>query len=114
MNTPYAPTYYAATANPVPNRPALQGEINADICIIGAGYTGLSTGLFLAERGLKVVVLEAAKVGFGATGRNGGQIVNSFSRDIDAIERQVGHDAAKVFGQMAFEGNRIIRERIST
>ena len=113
MNTPYAPTYYAATANPVPNRPALQGEINADICIIGAGYTGLSTGLFLAERGLKVVVLEAAKVGFGATGRNGGQIVNSFSRDIDAIERQVGHDAAKVFGQMAFEGNRIIRERIA-
>ena len=61
-----------------------------------------------------MVVLEAAKVGFGATGRNGGQIVNSFSRDIDAIERQVGHDAAKVFGQMAFEGNRIIRERIST
>ncbi|AXF85063.1 Gamma-glutamylputrescine oxidoreductase [Ephemeroptericola cinctiostellae] len=114
MNTPYAPTYYAATANPVPNRPALQGEISADICIIGAGYTGLSTGLFLAEQGLKVVVLEAAKVGFGATGRNGGQIVNSFSRDIDAIERQVGHDAAKVFGQMAFEGNRIIRERIST
>lgn len=114
MNTPYAPTYYAATANPVPNRPALQDEINADICIIGAGYTGLSTGLFLAERGLKVVVLEAAKVGFGATGRNGGQIVNSFSRDIDAIERQVGHDAAKVFGQMAFEGNRIIRERIAT
>ena len=114
MNTPYAPTYYAATANPVPNRPALQGEINADICIIGAGYTGLSTGLFLAERGLKVVVLEAAKVGFGATGRNGGQIVNSFSRDIDAIERQVWHDAAKVFGQMAFEGNRIIRERIAT
>ena len=114
MNTPYAPTYYAATANPVPNRPALQGEINADICIIGAGYTGLSTGLFLAESGLKVVILEAAKVGFGATGRNGGQIVNSFSRDIDAIERQVGHDAAKVFGQMAFEGNRIIRERIAT
>lgn len=113
MNTPYAPTYYAATANPVPNRPALQGEINADICIIGAGYTGLSTGLFLAESGLKVVILEAAKVGFGATGRNGGQIVNSFSRDIDAIERQVGHDAAKVFGQMAFEGNRIIRERIA-
>lgn len=114
MNTHYAPTYYAVTANPVPNRPALQGEIDADICIIGAGYTGLSTGLFLAEQGLKVVILEAAKVGFGATGRNGGQIVNSFSRDIDAIERQVGQDAAKVFGQMAFEGNRIIRERIST
>lgn len=111
--TPYAPTYYAATANPVPERPALQGDIESDICIIGAGYTGLSTGLFLAEQGFKVTILEAAKVGYGATGRNGGQIVNSYSRDIDTIEKQVGMDGAKVFGQMAFEGNRIIRERIA-
>ena len=113
MATQYAPTYYAATANRVPPRPALQGEVDADVCIIGAGYTGLSTGLFLAENGYNVVILEAAKVGYGATGRNGGQIVNSYSRDIDAIEKQVGQDGAKVFGQMAFEGNRIIRERIA-
>ena len=59
-------TYYAATANPSPNRPALQGDVHADVCVIGAGYTGLSTALFLAEAGLKVVVLEAVKVGFGA------------------------------------------------
>ena len=113
MTTQYAPTYYAATANPVPNRPSLQGDIETDICIIGAGYTGLSTGLFLAENGFKVTILEAAKIGFGATGRNGGQIVNSYSRDIDSIEKQVGVDGAKVFGQMAFEGNRIIRERVA-
>ena len=56
-------TYYAATANPSPNRPALQGDVHADVCVIGAGYTGLSTALFLAEAGLKVVVLEAVKVG---------------------------------------------------
>ncbi|MGL4767447.1 MAG: NAD(P)/FAD-dependent oxidoreductase [Formosimonas sp.] len=112
MTTQYAPTYYAATANPVPHRPALSGEIDTDICIIGAGYTGLSTGLFLAENGFKVTIVEAAKIGYGATGRNGGQIVNSYSRDIDTIEKQVGVDGAKVFGQMAFEGNRIIRQRI--
>lgn len=111
--TPYAPTYYAATANPVPDRPALQGDVETDICIIGAGYTGLSTGLFLAENGFKVTIVEAAKIGFGASGRNGGQIVNSYSRDIDSIEKQVGMDGAKVLGQMAFEGNRIIRERIA-
>ena len=111
--TPYAPTYYAATANPVPDRPALQGDVETDICIIGAGYTGLSTGLFLAENGFKVTIVEAAKIGFGASGRNGGQIVNSYSRDIDTIEKQVGMDGAKVLGQMAFEGNRIIRERIA-
>ena len=111
--TPYAPTYYAATANPVPQRPTLQGDVETDICIIGAGYTGLSTGLFLAENGFKVTIVEAAKIGFGASGRNGGQIVNSYSRDIDTIEKQVGMDGAKVLGQMAFEGNRIIRERIA-
>ena len=60
-------TYYAATANPSPNRPALQGDVHADVCVIGAGYTGLSTALFLAEAGLKVVVLEAVKVGCGAS-----------------------------------------------
>jgi gamma-glutamylputrescine oxidase len=111
--TPYAPTYYAATANPVPQRHTLQGDVETDICIIGAGYTGLSTGLFLAENGFKVTIVEAAKIGFGASGRNGGQIVNSYSRDIDSIEKQVGMDGAKVLGQMAFEGNRIIRERIA-
>lgn len=113
MTTQHAPTYYAATANPSPTRPVLKGDVQTDICIIGAGYTGLSTGLFLAEQGFKVTIVEAAKIGFGATGRNGGQIVNSYSRDIDTIEKQVGVDGAKVFGQMAFEGNRIIRERIA-
>jgi gamma-glutamylputrescine oxidase len=88
--TSYPESYYAASANPVPSRPALQGDIETDICIIGAGYTGLSTALFLLENGFKVTVLEAARVGFGASGRNGGQIVNSYSRDIDVIERSVG------------------------
>ncbi|WP_033955303.1 NAD(P)/FAD-dependent oxidoreductase, partial [Pseudomonas aeruginosa] len=65
--------YYAASANPAPPRPELQGEVETDVCVIGAGYTGLSTALFLLENGFKVTVLEAAKVGFGASGRNGGQ-----------------------------------------
>ncbi|WP_435607923.1 NAD(P)/FAD-dependent oxidoreductase [Pseudomonas knackmussii] len=112
-HTPYPTSYYAASANPVPARPELQGETETDVCIIGAGYTGLSTALFLLENGFKVTVLEAAKVGFGASGRNGGQIVNSYSRDIDVIERTVGPKQAQLLGQMAFEGGRIIRERIA-
>jgi gamma-glutamylputrescine oxidase len=64
------------------------------------------------EAGFKVVVLEAARVGWGASGRNGGQIVNSYSRDLDVIESTVGKAQAKLFGEMAFEGGRIIRERI--
>jgi gamma-glutamylputrescine oxidase len=94
-------------------RPALESAVDTDVCIIGAGYTGLSTALFLLEHGFKVVIVEAAKVGFGASGRNGGQIVNSYSRDIDVIERSVGARQAELFGQMAFEGGRIIRERVA-
>lgn len=110
--TPHASSYYAASTNDKVERPSLESSIETDVCIIGAGYTGLSSALHLLESGMKVVVLEAARIGWGASGRNGGQIVNSFSRDIDSIEKVVGKERAKLFGQMAFEGGRIIRERI--
>ncbi|MDI5936161.1 NAD(P)/FAD-dependent oxidoreductase [Halomonas kalidii] len=105
-------SWYAATANPAPERPELSGEIDCDVCVVGAGFTGISSALHLAEQGLSVVVLEAARVGFGASGRNGGQIVNSYSRDMDVIEAKYGAESARALGDMAFEGNRIIRHRI--
>jgi gamma-glutamylputrescine oxidase len=108
----HAPSYYAHSANPSPARPPLLGGTDADVCIVGAGYTGLSAGLALAEAGMKVVVLEQARVGWGASGRNGGQIVHSFSRDIDVIERSYGLAVAKPLADMMFEGARIIRERV--
>ncbi|MEC8916126.1 MAG: FAD-binding oxidoreductase, partial [Pseudomonadota bacterium] len=73
-----------------------------------------SSALHLAEKGLKVIVLETARVGYGASGRNGGQIVNSYSRDMDVIEDKYGVETARALGDMAFEGNRVIRERIAT
>lgn len=94
-------------------REVLKEDITADVCIVGAGYTGLSSALHLLEAGFNVVVLEAAKVGWGASGRNGGQIVNSFSRDIDVIEKTVGKQKVALFGEMAFEGGKIIRERVN-
>ncbi|MCQ4295013.1 FAD-binding oxidoreductase [Pseudomonas stutzeri] len=109
----YPASYYAATATTAAARPELQEDKQADVCVIGAGYTGLSTALFLLEKGYSVVVLEAVKVGFGASGRNGGQIVNSYSRDLDSIERSASAKAAKMIGAMAFEGGRIIRERVA-
>ncbi|PZW68897.1 gamma-glutamylputrescine oxidase [Pseudomonas sp. URMO17WK12:I1] len=111
--TQHVDSYYAASRNPRVDYPALTEVVETDVCIIGAGYTGLSTALFLLENGFRVTVLEAAKVGFGASGRNGGQIVNSYSRDIDVIEKQVGARQAQLLGEMAFEGGRIIRERIA-
>lgn len=112
-HTAHPKSYYAASVNPVPPRPELNGDVETDVCIVGAGYTGLSTAISLLEHGFKVSIVEAAKVGFGASGRNGGQIVNSYSRDIDVIERSVGPKQAKLLGDMAFEGGRIIRERIA-
>jgi gamma-glutamylputrescine oxidase len=106
-------SYYAASRNRHDTYAPLVDVIDADVCVIGAGYTGLSTALFLLEQGYSVAVLEAAKVGFGASGRNGGQIVNSYSRDIDVIEKTVGARQAQLLGEMAFEGGRIIRDRVA-
>lgn len=108
----HAPSYYAASGLPQPERAPLRGSVEADVVIIGAGYTGLSSALHLAEAGFKVVVLEAAKVGWGASGRNGGQLVHSYSRDMDVIEARYGATTAQALGSMAFEGAKIIRERI--
>lgn len=105
-------SYYAASANAHAPYTALEEAISCDVCVVGGGYTGLSSALFLAEAGFDVVVLEAQRIGFGASGRNGGQLVNSYSRDIDVIERQYGVDAARMLGSMMFEGGGIIRERI--
>ncbi|MDO6564462.1 FAD-binding oxidoreductase [Amphritea sp. 1_MG-2023] len=105
-------SYYAASANHKALRAPLDKHISADICVIGAGFTGMSSALHLAEQGFKVVVLEASRIGFGASGRNGGQIVHSYSRDIDFIEKHYGHETGREMGKMAFEGGQIIRRLV--
>jgi gamma-glutamylputrescine oxidase len=111
--TEHAKSYYAASAHKQDARPALSGVASADVCIIGAGFTGISAGLELAERGFSVVVLESVRVGFGASGRNGGQIVNGYSRDLDVIAKRYGEAAGQMIGGMAMEGGDIIRARIA-
>lgn len=68
-------SYYAASSLPQPDYPALAGETVADVCVIGGGFSGLNTALELAERGFSVVLLEARKIAWGASGRNGGQLI---------------------------------------
>ncbi|NRA41067.1 MAG: FAD-binding oxidoreductase, partial [Pseudomonadales bacterium] len=98
MRTEHTGSYYAASRHDKTDRPRLREHIDADVCVIGAGYTGISSALHLAESGFKVVVLEAARIGFGASGRNGGQLVNSYSRDIDVITRSYGEQTGNAFG----------------
>ena len=66
-------SYYAASANEKTDYPRLRGAESADVCVVGAGFTGVATALTLAERGYSVILLEANRVGWGASGRNGGQ-----------------------------------------
>jgi gamma-glutamylputrescine oxidase len=111
--TSHANSYYAASAHKQDARPALAGTHTTDVCIIGAGFTGISAALELAERGIPSIVLEAVRVGFGASGRNGGQIVNGYSRDLDVISKRYGEGPGRAIGAMALEGGNIIRERIA-
>ncbi|WP_165823321.1 NAD(P)/FAD-dependent oxidoreductase [Metarhizobium album] len=112
-NPGHAASWYAASARDQKIRPMLEGEIEADVCIIGAGFTGISAALELVERGYSVAVVEAVRIGFGASGRNGGQIVNGYSRDLETIAGRYGRDKAVKLGAMSLEGGEIIRGRIA-
>lgn len=112
--TRHTTSYYAASANPAPARPALQGDHTIDICVVGAGYSGLSTALYLAEKGYKVAIIEGAQVGWGASGRNGGQIVNGLNASLQTIKKRYGQDTANFVAGLMQEGGEIIRERVST
>ncbi len=109
---PHVPSYYAATAATPPERPALAGDLRADVCVVGAGFTGLSAALNLAERGYRVAVLEANRVGWGASGRNGGQIGSGFAADMAWLEGWAGRAAARGLFTLAEEAKAIIRERV--
>ncbi len=104
MNTGHPSTsWYAATATPFDPLPALDGETTADVCVVGAGYTGLGAALELASRGVSVVVLEAAQVGSGASGRNGGQAHMGQRNDQAWLEKTVGRDDALALWKMALD-----------
>ena len=105
-------SYYAASANETPAYPALEDNITADVCVVGGGFAGLSSAIELADRGYKVVVLEANQIGFGASGRNGGQIIAGLACEQDVIESVLGFDAAKQVWGMTLEALDLVRERV--
>ncbi len=109
-------TYYAATARDYAPYPALQGDIGADIVVVGGGFTGVNTALELAERGYSVVLLEAQRIGWGATGRNGGQVTGSLSGDTALqkhLSKTMGSEAADFVWNLRWQGHDTIRARIA-
>jgi gamma-glutamylputrescine oxidase len=106
----YPPSWYAETADLLPPFPPLDGSTRADVCIVGGGYTGLSTAWHLAEAGVDAVVLEAQRVGFGASGRNGGQVGTGHRLDQDVLEGIAGSDAAHRLWALFEEAKALVRE----
>ena len=104
-------SYYAATVNAATDYPPLQGEQKADVCVVGAGFTGIATALTLAERGYSVAVLEANRVGWGASGRNGGQLIHGINGQ-EKIRRKHGEGVADLLWELTWRGHEIIHERV--
>ncbi|MFJ7882706.1 NAD(P)/FAD-dependent oxidoreductase [Pseudomonas sp. NPDC096917] len=105
-------SYYAASSLPQPDHPVLQGERVADVCVVGGGFSGLNTALELAERGMSVVLLEAHKIGWGASGRNGGQLIRGVGHGLDQFEGVIGKEGVRQMKLMGLEAVEIVRQRV--
>jgi gamma-glutamylputrescine oxidase len=110
----HANSWYATSVPPFPAQASLAGAERADVCILGAGITGLSTAIELAEAGYRVIVLEAERVGWGASGRSGGQAIFGFACEQAKLVGLVGKDDARKLFDWSLEGLRLLRERCST
>jgi gamma-glutamylputrescine oxidase len=107
-------SYYEATVTRPASRPALARRLHADVCVVGGGYAGVSAALELAERGFDVVLLEAQRIGWGASGRNGGQAIVGYGSDGEAaIERQFPREDAQRAWDVSVEGMRLLKQRIA-
>lgn len=102
-------SYYAASAHPAPQRPPLQGQLAVDVCVIGGGIAGCSTALHLAERGFSVALLEAQHIGWGASGRSGGQVLTGFASGQHKLVDQLGPEAAHKLWDISVEGVELLR-----
>lgn len=108
----YPDSYYHATATPLAPQPALQDAIGCDVCVVGGGYMGLSTALHLAESGYDVVLLEAHRFGWGASGRNGGQVGSGQRVEQDTLEAQYGMEKAQKLWQIGEQSKQLVQSLI--
>ena len=106
-------SYYFASLNKVQEYQTLTESIATDICIVGGGFSGVASALELAERGHKVVLLEAHKIGWGASGRNGGQLIRGIGHDLEVFRKTIGQDGIDAITKMGVEANQIVVDRVN-
>ncbi|WP_353742922.1 FAD-binding oxidoreductase [Pseudomonas fluorescens] len=105
-------SYYAASAKGMKQRPALASDLTADVCVVGAGFTGINTAIELAQRGLSVVLLEARRIGWGASGRNGGQLIRGIGHDVSSFAKHIGADGVQYLEHAGTESVQVVAKRI--
>jgi len=111
--TPHVASYYAASARPAVDRPALLGSLESDVCVVGGGIAGCSAALHLAERGYRVVLLEEHRIGWGASGRSGAQALHGVASGQHKLERLIGTERARAVWDVTVEGLALIKDLIS-
>ncbi|MDI3397503.1 FAD-binding oxidoreductase [Pseudomonas sp. V88_4] len=109
----HAQSYYAASARASTPYPELEGDLIADVCVIGGGFTGVNTAIELAQRGLSVILLEARRIGWGASGRNGGQLIRGIGHDVEGFARHVGSEGVRYLHRAGIDSVELVRQRIT-
>uniref|UniRef100_Q0HSB7 FAD dependent oxidoreductase n=1 Tax=Shewanella sp. (strain MR-7) TaxID=60481 RepID=Q0HSB7_SHESR len=110
----YPQSYYVDTAKEICAHPQLEGKVSTDVCIIGGGFSGINTAIELRQKGLNVVLLEAKRIGWGASGRNGGELIRGIGHDPAQFINEIGQEGVSAIEQMGFEAVEIVRNRIQT
>ncbi|MBT1444575.1 FAD-binding oxidoreductase [Shewanella sp. JM162201] len=110
----YPESFYFATAKEIYQYPVLDGVIDVDVCVVGGGFSGLNTAIELRQKGFSVALLEAKRVGWGASGRNGGELIRGIGHGLDQFRNDIGQEGVDAITQMGFEAVDIVRERVAT
>lgn len=109
----YPASYYFATAKELHQSPRLEEVLDVDVCVVGGGFSGINTAIELAQKGFSVALLEAKRIGWGASGRNGGELIRGIGHDIGQFSNIIGSEGVKAIEQMGFEAVDIVRQRVA-
>ena len=113
LSNDHTQSYYRASAHTLPERPSLGADLIADVCVIGGGFTGVNTAIELAQRGLSVILLEARRIGWGASGRNGGQLIRGIGHDVSGFAKYVGEEGVRYLERAGIDSVALVGQRIA-